>query len=54
MIQSIVVLGGGSAGLITALTLKRRLPEVAVRVVRSKEIGIIGEGEGTTAFFPKH
>ena len=54
MIQSIVVLGGGSAGLIAALTLKRRLPEVAVRVVRSKEIGIIGVGEGTTAFFPKH
>jgi len=54
MIQSIVVLGGGSAGLITALTLKRRLPEVAVRVVRSAEIGIIGVGEGTTAFFPRH
>ena len=54
MIQSIVVLGGGSAGLIAALTLKRRLPEVAVRVVRSAEIGIIGVGEGTTAFFPKH
>jgi tryptophan halogenase len=54
MIQSIIVLGGGSAGLIAALTLKRRLPDVAVRVVRSKEIGIIGVGEGTTAFFPKH
>jgi tryptophan halogenase len=54
MIQSIVVLGGGSAGLITAVTLKRRLPHLSVRVIRSAEIGIIGVGEGTTAFFPSH
>jgi len=54
MIRSIVVLGGGSAGLIAALTLKRRLPHVSTRVVRSPEIGIIGVGEGTTAFFPRH
>jgi tryptophan halogenase len=54
MIQSIVVLGGGSAGLIAAVTLKRRLPQLAVRVIRSAEIGIIGVGEGTTAFFPAH
>ena len=54
MIQSVVVLGGGSAGLIAALTLKRRLPQLKVRVVRSPEIGVIGVGEGTTAGFPKH
>lgn len=54
MIESIVVLGAGSAGLIAALTLKRRLPKLAVRVIRSPEIGIIGVGEGTTAAFPRH
>ena len=32
----------------TALTLKRKLPNLAVRVIRSPDIGIIGVGEGTT------
>src|SRR4051812_36025523 len=54
MIQNVIVLGGGSAGLIAALTLKRKLPQLNVRVIRSAEIGIIGVGEGTTAAFPRH
>lgn len=54
MIQNVLVLGGGSAGFITALTLKRKLPELNVTVVRSPEIGVIGVGEGTTAAFPRH
>ena len=53
-IRSLIVLGGGSAGLMAALTLKRRLPELSVRVVRSPEFGIIGVGEGTTVVFPRH
>jgi len=53
-IASVIVLGGGSAGLIAALTLKRRLPQLAVRVIRSPEIGIIGVGEGTTVNFGHH
>jgi len=53
-IRSVLVLGAGSAGLMAALTLKRKLPELAVRVVRSPEIGVIGVGEGTTIAFPKH
>ena len=53
-LRTFCVLGGGSAGLIAALTLKRRLPELSVRVVRSPEIGIIGVGEGTTVDFPNH
>lgn len=54
VVQTVVVLGGGSAGLMAALTLKRKLPQLRVRVVRSPDIGVIGVGEGTTAAFPKH
>ena len=53
-IRSVLVLGGGSAGLITALTLRRLLPALQVQLVRSPDIGIIGVGEGTTAIFPSH
>lgn len=54
MVQNIVVLGGGTAGLTAALTLKRRLPQLNVRVVRSPDIGVIGVGESTNMTFPKH
>jgi tryptophan 7-halogenase len=53
-ISSIVVLGAGSAGLMAALTLKRKLPQLTVLVIRSPDIGIIGVGEGTTVVFPRH
>lgn len=53
-VGTIVILGAGSAGLMTALTLKRKLPRLAVRVIRSPEIGVIGVGEGTTTVFPRH
>ena len=52
MVDDVIVLGGGSAGLLAALTLKVKLPAVNVTVVRSPEIGVIGVGEGTTAFMP--
>jgi tryptophan halogenase len=52
--KSILILGGGSAGLIAALTFRRLLPDLAVELVRSQEIGVIGVGEGTTAVFPEH
>jgi tryptophan 7-halogenase len=53
-ISTITVLGAGSAGLMAALTLKRKIPQIAVKVVRSPDIGIIGVGEGTTVVFPRH
>jgi len=53
-IQSVLVLGAGSAGLLAALSLKRKLPHLSVRVVRSRDIGVIGVGEGTTPTFPAH
>ncbi|MCP5542675.1 MAG: tryptophan 7-halogenase [Akkermansiaceae bacterium] len=54
MIQNILVVGSGSAGLIAALSFRRKLPGVTVRVVRSPDIGIIGVGEGSTPNFPAH
>ena len=52
MIQTVLVLGSGSAGLIAALSLKRKIPKLNVRIVRSPDIGVIGVGEGTTPNFP--
>ncbi len=52
MIQSILVVGSGSAGLIAGLSSKRKIPQLNVWIVRSPEIGVIGVGEGTTPNFP--
>jgi tryptophan halogenase len=54
MIKTVLVLGAGSAGLLAAISLKRKIPRLAVRVVRSPDIGVIGVGESTTPAFPKH
>ena len=44
------VVGGGTAGLITALMLKKayRERDVSVRVIKSEKIGIVGVGESST------
>ena len=47
-IKSIGVIGGGTAGFVTALILKSRFPDINVDVVCSSKIGIIGVGEGST------
>ncbi len=54
MIQNILVLGAGSAGLLAAITLKKKLPQLTVRIVRSSDLGVIGVGEGTTMDMPRH
>ena len=48
MVNRVIVLGGGSAGFMAALALKVKLPELRVTVIRSKELGIIGVGEGSS------
>lgn len=53
-ISTVLILGGGSAGLLAALTVKCLLPQYRVTLVHSQEIGVIGVGEGTTALFPSH
>ena len=46
--RSIAVVGGGTAGFIAALILKKRFPEFKIDIIRSTKIGIIGVGEGST------
>lgn len=46
-VNSVLVVGGGTAGLISAIILKQKL-DIRVDVVHSKNIGIIGVGEGST------
>ena len=45
--SDILVLGGGTAGLVTALILKTRFPKKHIVVVKSEKIGVIGVGEGS-------
>jgi tryptophan halogenase len=47
-IKSVLIVGGGTAGLTSALILKNRFPKLIVDVVKSDDIGIIGVGEGST------
>ena len=53
-IRKIIVLGGGSAGLLAAITLKRRAPSLDVAVIHSSKIPIIGVGEGSTFTLPQY
>ena len=46
--KKIIVLGAGTAGLITALILKSTFPKYQISVIESGAIGIIGVGEGST------
>lgn len=46
--MKICVVGGGTAGLIAALCLRKKLPLADISIVESSAIGIIGVGEGST------
>ncbi|MFZ5616451.1 MAG: tryptophan halogenase family protein [Pseudomonadota bacterium] len=46
-VQSVTIVGGGTAGWMTAAVLSQLLRKVKVRLVESDEIGIIGVGEAT-------
>ncbi|MGH7440459.1 MAG: tryptophan 7-halogenase, partial [Polyangiaceae bacterium] len=50
--SSVGVLGGGTAGYLVALALKRRFPELPVTLVESSAVPIIGVGEATTTLMP--
>lgn len=46
--KNILVLGGGTAGLIAALMIKSKHPSYGITIIKSDDVGIIGVGEGTT------
>lgn len=47
----IVVVGGGTAGWMSALLTQKRHPEKSITLIESADIGILGAGEGTTPHF---
>jgi tryptophan halogenase len=49
-LKNIIVVGGGTAGLMSALYINKILPEDNVIVIESSKIGIVGVGESTTPF----
>ena len=46
--MNFVIVGGGTAGLISALMLKHTYPHVNVEIIKSTKIGIVGVGESST------
>lgn len=48
MNKDIIVLGGGTSGLLSALMMKQAYPNFNIRLIESERIGIIGVGEGAT------
>ena len=49
-VKKLLIVGGGTAGLISAIIIKKYL-SIQVDIVHSKNIGIIGVGEGSTEHF---
>ena len=49
--MNIVVVGGGTAGWLTALYAKKIYKEHEITLIESEEYGILGAGEGSTAYF---
>lgn len=49
--MNVVVVGGGSAGWLSALYMRSAMPHAEVTVVQSSALGVIGVGEGTVPAF---
>ena len=47
-VNDIIVIGGGTAGCISALMLKTRFPRKNIKIIESKNVGIVGVGESST------
>jgi len=51
-VKRVDILGGGTAGYMTALALTQQIPCLDVTVIESSKIPVIGVGEATTPSFP--
>jgi tryptophan halogenase len=49
--KEIVVLGGGTAGWLTALMVRKVYPNYKITVIENSDIGVIGVGEATVSHF---
>jgi tryptophan halogenase len=52
-VGSVGILGGGTAGYLTALALRRKVPDLAVTLIESPDVPIVGVGEATTPLMPQ-
>ena len=46
--KSIVIVGGGTSGWLSAYFLKKKYPNYNISLIESTDIGILGAGEGGT------
>lgn len=53
LVASVGILGGGTAGYLAALALRRKVPGLAVTLLESPDLPIIGVGEATTPLMPQ-
>jgi tryptophan halogenase len=51
--KNVIIVGGGTAGWMTALFIQKFFPNVNITLIESDKIGILGAGEGTTPGFPQ-
>ena len=51
--MNIAVVGGGTAGFVSALIIKATFPKMKIDIIRSSKIGTIGVGEGSTEHWSK-
>lgn len=51
MNESFVILGAGTAGLLSAIMMREKFPHSIIKIVKSNELGIVGVGEGSTEHF---
>jgi tryptophan halogenase len=50
--KNIIVFGGGTAGWLTALYIKKLYNEVSIILIESSKVGILGAGEGSVPLLP--
>ena len=46
--NNITIIGGGTAGWLTALFIQKNYPSSKIKLIESSKIGILGAGEGST------
>src|SRR5262249_58601952 len=51
-LRTVGIVGGGTAGYLTALALRKQRPELDITLIESSKVKIIGVGEATTALLP--